>query len=117
MRGWRRATWSVRAAMAAVALACGVSTAQTPPAAPAGTSPAAPPPWLDTPASREFRQRVLDLAVLYGDSSGLDGNGYLIETSDKGPAAPGCRYVLARISLAGATVSNETFEICKDKPH
>ena len=77
--------------------------------------PAAPvAAWPDTPATREFRQRVLDLAVLYGESSGLDPNGYLIETSDQGPARPGCRSVLARTSLGGAAVSAQTFEVCKD---
>jgi hypothetical protein len=71
-------------------------------------------PWPDTPATREFRQRVLDLAVLYGESSGLDPNGYLIETTDQGPARPGCRSVLARTSLGGAVVSAQTLEVCKD---
>jgi uncharacterized membrane protein (DUF4010 family) len=78
--------------------------------APAATAAA---PWPDTPATREFRQRVLDLAVLYGESSGLDPNGYLIETNDTGPAGPGCRRVLARISLGGVAVSADTFEVCK----
>ena len=73
------------------------------------------PSWPDTPATREFRQRVLDLAVLYGESSGLDPNGYLIETNDQGPARPGCRSVLARTSLGGAVVSAQTFEVCKDR--
>lgn len=76
---------------------------------------AAPPPsWPDTPATREFRQRVLDLAVLYGESSGLDANGYLIETTDQGPAGPGCRSVRVRTSLGGMAVSVETLEVCKN---
>ena len=75
---------------------------------------ALPPPWPDTPATREFRQRVLDLAVLYGESRGLDPNGYLIETTDQGPARPGCRSVLARTSLGGGAVSAETLEVCKN---
>ena len=37
-----------------------------------------PSPWPDTPASREFRQRVIDLALIYGSSSGIDPNGYKI---------------------------------------
>ncbi len=96
----RRWMWT-----AGLAVVCGACAAQT--------VHAPPPPWPDTPATREFRQRVLDLAVLYGDSSGLDPNGYLIETSDKGPARPGCRSVLARTSLGGVAVSAETFEVCK----
>ena len=78
------------------------------------TLPPPPAPWPDTEATREFRQRVLALAVLYGESSGLDPNGYLIETTDQGPAQAGCRKVLARISLGGVAVSAQTFEVCKD---
>ncbi len=74
------------------------------------------PSWPDTPATREFRQRVLDLAVLYGESSGLDPNGYLIETTDQGPARAGCRQVLARTSLGGVAVAAQTFEVCKPDP-
>lgn len=89
-------------------------------ASPATAQVAAPdtpaPSWPDTPATREFRQRVLDLAVLYGESSGLDPNGYLIETSDQGPARPGCRHVLARTSLGGVAVAAQTFEVCKHSP-
>lgn len=99
-------------------LGCAACLAQAPLAPVAGSSPAAaPPPWTDTPATREFRQRVLDLAVLYGESSGLDPNGYLIETSDQGPAPGGCHRVLARTSLGGVAVSAQTFEVCKARPH
>lgn len=73
----------------------------------------APAPWPDTPQTREFRQRVLDLAVLYGESGGLDPNGYLIETTDLGPAQPGCRRVRARTSFARVVVATEEFEVCK----
>lgn len=97
----------------ALALACcaqAMGQGMQQPGAPAG----APAPWPDTPATREFRQRVLDLAVLYGESSGLDPNGYLIETTDSGPARPGCRSVRARTSLGGVAVADDTFEVCKD---
>jgi hypothetical protein len=36
------------------------------------------PPWPDTPAAREFRERVVYLALLYGTSSGIDPNGFKI---------------------------------------
>lgn len=84
--------------------------AQTVPAPGVSGTPA---PWPDTPQTREFRQRVLDLAVLYGESAGLDPNGYLIETTDLGPAKPGCRRVRARTSLSGVVVTTEEFEVCK----
>lgn len=79
---------------------------------------APPPPWPDTPETREFRQRVLDLAVLYGDSSGLDPNGYLILTRDvtaqEGRSHEGCHRVKARTLLAGVQVgAEEAFEVCK----
>ncbi|MCW5651642.1 MAG: hypothetical protein KIS62_17995 [Ramlibacter sp.] len=86
-------------------------------AAPAQASPQAPAravaPWPDTPNTREFRRRVLDLAVLYGTSSGLDPNGYMIATTDLGVIRPGCHRVRARTSLAGTEVGNEVFEVCK----
>lgn len=97
----------VRPVMRVLALACCSQVA---------AQALAPTPWPDTPATREFRQRVLELAVLYGESSGLDPNGYLIETSDQGPARPGCRHVLARTSLGGAAVGAQTFEVCKHNP-
>lgn len=98
-----------RCLMGWVWLACTACVAQAPAAPPA--------PWPDTPATREFRQRVLDLAVLYGESSGLDPNGYLIVTSDQGVLPGGCHRVLARTSLGGVAVSAQTFEVCKTKPH
>ena len=52
--------------------------------------------------------------MLYGESSGLDPNGYLIETTDQGPARPGCRSVLVRTSLGGVAVSAEALEVCKN---
>lgn len=79
---------------------------------PATVAPA-PAPWPDTANTREFRRRVLDLAVLYGTSSGLDPNGYLIATTDLGVIRPGCHRVRARTSLAGVEVGNDVFEVCK----
>lgn len=34
--------------------------------------------WLDGAAAREFRQRVAQLAVIYGDSRGIDPRGLLV---------------------------------------
>jgi hypothetical protein len=99
-------------AMCGMAAAC---SAQAPSHAPVASAAAkAPAPWPDTPSTRIFRQRTLDLAVLYGESSGLDPNGYLIETTDQGPARPGCRSVLVRTSLGGVAVSAEALEVCKN---
>jgi len=84
------------------------------PAADASAVTAVPAPWPDTPATREFRQRVLYLAVLYGESSGLDSNGYLIETKDLGAVgSAGCHRVQAHTSLGGVRVADGTFEVCK----
>ena len=78
----------------------------------AGAQPAAP-AGPDTPAGRQFLRRVQELAVLYGESSGLDEKGFLIETRDLGVTRPGCHRVTARISLAGVPVREETVELCK----
>lgn len=73
-----------------------------------------PRPWPDTPSTRAFRRRVLELAILYGESGGLDENGYLIQTTDLGPSLPGarCHRVRARISLGGVAVAEEVIETC-----
>lgn len=109
-------TWVLRLvglAMCGMAAAC---SAQAPVRAPVASAAArAPAPWPDTPSTRIFRQRTLDLAIIYGESGGLDENGYLIQTTDLGLTAPGaaCHNVRARTSLGGVPVADEVIETCK----
>ena len=36
--------------------------------------------WLDSPEAKQFRDRVVLLALIYGDSSGIDPQGYMVRT-------------------------------------
>ena len=72
----------------------------------------AQPQWPDTPESRVFRQRVIDLAVLYGEASGLDEQGFLIHGKVVEPAAAPCKTVAVDIRQGGALVRQENFLAC-----
>jgi hypothetical protein len=50
-----------------------------------------PSSWPDTPATREFRERVVYLALLYGTSSGIDPNGFKIRATLTGAGADACK--------------------------
>lgn len=51
------------------------------------------PGWLDSTPAQVFRQRVVDLALLYGASSGLDPQGFLVSARAAAADAQGCRVV------------------------
>jgi hypothetical protein len=55
--------------------------AQTPPAAPVAPAQqdSRGADWLDTPQAQSFRHRVVALALLYGESGGIDPKGFKIE--------------------------------------
>lgn len=36
--------------------------------------------WLDTPEAKQFRDRVVLLALIYGESNGIDPQGYMVRT-------------------------------------
>jgi len=36
--------------------------------------------WLDSPEAKQFRDRVVLLALIYGESSGIDPQGYMVRT-------------------------------------
>lgn len=69
--------------------------------------------WLDSAAAREFRERVVQLAVIYGDSSGIDPEGYRIETRLQGHDERGCPIVDVRILLDAKPVRRERQPACK----
>jgi len=74
--------------------------------------PAAPGAWLDTPAAREFRQRVVQLATIYGESGGIDPEGYRIEAALQGRDARGCALVDVRILQSAKLVRREQQASC-----
>ena len=87
-----------RVALAAVCLWCAQCAAQA--------------QWPDTPQSRAFRQRVIDLALLYGESSGIDEAGFMIHAQVVAPAGPPCKTVAVDIHLGGTKLREDSFQAC-----
>jgi hypothetical protein len=73
-----------------------------------------PPPWPDTPAAREFRGRVIYLALLYGTSSGIDPNGYKIRATLTGASSETCKIAEVSTSVDHALVRLDLLPAC---PH
>jgi hypothetical protein len=69
--------------------------------------------WLDTPKALEFRERVVQLALIYGDSSGIDPQGYRIETREVRKLGDTCSYVEVVTSLDGKELRRETVRACR----
>jgi hypothetical protein len=74
----------------------------------------APPPWPDTPASREFRERVIYLALLYRTSSGIDPNGYKIRATLTEARSDACKIAEVSTSVDNALVRLDLLPAC---PH
>jgi hypothetical protein len=73
-----------------------------------------PPPWPDTPASREFRERVIYLALLYRTSSGIDPNGYKIRATLTDASPEACKIAEVSTSVDNALVRLDLLPAC---PH
>ncbi|HUR89076.1 MAG TPA: hypothetical protein VMZ74_08315 [Ramlibacter sp.] len=69
--------------------------------------------WLDSDAAKEFRERVIQLALIYGDSSGIDLQGYKVDTREVQKLGNVCSYVEVKTSKDGKEVRRETVRACK----
>lgn len=69
--------------------------------------------WLDTPEAREFRDRVVQLALIYGESSGIDLRDYKIVTREVKKVDADCSDVEVTTSKDGKDVRRETVRACK----
>jgi hypothetical protein len=69
--------------------------------------------WLESPQAVEFRDRVVQLALIYGESSGIDLQGYKIETKQVQKLGEVCGYVEVVTSKDGKEVKRETVRACK----
>lgn len=67
---------------------------------------------LDSAAAQDFRRRVVDLALLYDASSGLDLQGRLVKARAQAPGVDGCRRVDVTTSRDGAVVREDTVRVC-----
>jgi hypothetical protein len=74
----------------------------------------APPRWLDTPAAREFRERVIYLALLYRTSSGIDPNGFKIRARLTDAARDACKIAEVATIADNALVRLDLLPAC---PH
>ena len=69
--------------------------------------------WLDSPQAKEFRERVIQLALIYGEASGIDLEGYKVETREVRKLGDVCGYVEVVTSKDGKEVRRETVRACR----
>lgn len=69
--------------------------------------------WLDSPQAAGFRERVVQLALIYGESSGLDPRDYRIVTRAVPQQPGGCADVEVVTSKGGEVVRRETVHACR----
>ena len=70
--------------------------------------------WLDTPEAREFRDRVVQLALIYGESSGIDLQGFKVETKQVEKLGQMCSYVEVKTSKDGKEVRRDKVRACRE---
>ncbi|HVZ43002.1 MAG TPA: hypothetical protein VHA82_04255 [Ramlibacter sp.] len=69
--------------------------------------------WLDTREAREFRDRVVTLALIYGESSGIDPRGFKVTAKETdAPDAQGCADVEIVTFRAEVEVRREALHAC-----
>jgi hypothetical protein len=69
--------------------------------------------WLQSPEAREFRDRVVLLALIYGDSSGIDPRGLRIVTRRVTETTPGCGRVQVQVFEGERLLLDETGHACR----
>jgi hypothetical protein len=67
--------------------------------------------WLATAEARAFRDRVVALALIYGDSSGIDPRGFKVEARKSGEEA-GCAKVEVRTWIDREHRREEHLRVC-----
>jgi hypothetical protein len=69
--------------------------------------------WLASPQAAEFRARVVQLALIYGDSSGIDWHGFKVLTRRTSQGESGCADVEVVTLKGDAVVRRETVHACR----
>lgn len=69
--------------------------------------------WLASDGARSFRDRVVELALIYGSSSGIDPRGYKVEARRTGDLVQGCAPVAVTTSLHALVTREETLQACR----
>jgi hypothetical protein len=69
--------------------------------------------WLDSPEAKQFRDRVVLLALIYGESSGIDPRGYMVRTKEVRKTGEGCGDVEVVTLQGEKEVRREEVRACK----
>jgi hypothetical protein len=69
--------------------------------------------WLDGAAAKRFRDRVVELALIYDASSGIDPAGYKVEARRTAPLVRDCAPVEVRTSRDGQALRRESLRACR----
>ena len=69
--------------------------------------------WLDSPQAAGFRDRVVQLALIYGESSGIDLEGHKVVTREVHKLNARCSDVEVVTSKAGKVERTETVRACR----
>ncbi len=93
----------MRAAVLALTVLASSSLAQQP----------ADPHWLASGQAAQFRERVVQLALIYGESSGIDLRGFKVLTRRAGQAEGGCADVEVTTLHGNEIVRRETVHACR----
>lgn len=72
--------------------------------------------WLDSPEAKQFRDRVVLLALIYGESNGIDPQGYMVRTRLVRKLDAHCGEVEVVFLLGEKEVRRESARACKEPP-
>lgn len=69
--------------------------------------------WLGSPEATRFRDRVVLLALIYGESDGIDPHGYMVRTRKLREVEGDCAVVEVVTLQGGKEVRRETARACR----
>jgi hypothetical protein len=69
--------------------------------------------WLDSPEAKQFRDRVVLLALIYGESDGIDPRGYMVRTKQLRQLDGDCGEVEVVTLMDAKEVRRETVRACR----
>jgi hypothetical protein len=68
--------------------------------------------WLDSKPAADFRARVVQLALIYGESSGLDLRDYMVRATSVSKEIEGCADVEVVVSKGERVVRRDAVRAC-----
>lgn len=69
--------------------------------------------WLSSPQAAEFKARVVQLALIYGESSGIDLRGFKVQARQVSPIENGCADVEVVTLKRDEAVRKDVVRACK----